>query len=233
MAEHNDHGFMATKENAAPLKAATIERAMAMNEKSVSLPRGLKQDAGAARRALLTHRESRPWADRARRAGRAGAAARGAASPARPDANAPRRARRPCSATPTRASPSTASATRTAATTRATASAPGCRSTASTASSSRSASRSGRRRRATTPRRRARRTSRLRQTTTKHYSLGVLEVPAALDVLAAVVRVLRAAGAEDLLARLVVRFPSFLIGQRLVSLPKHSTHGLEVVRLRP
>ena len=50
MAEHNDHGFMATKENAAPLKAATIERAMAMNEKSVSLPRGLKQDArrGAA-----------------------------------------------------------------------------------------------------------------------------------------------------------------------------------------
>ena len=65
MAEHNDHGFMATKENAAPLKAATIERAMAMNEKSVSLPRGLKQDAGAARRALLTHRESPPWADRA------------------------------------------------------------------------------------------------------------------------------------------------------------------------
>ena len=70
-------------------------------------------------------------------------------------------------------------------------------------------------------------------TTTNHYSLGVLEVPAALDVLAAVVRVLRAAGAEDLLAGLVVRFPSFLIGQRLVSLPKHSTHGLEVVRLRP
>ena len=46
MAEHNDHGFMATKENAAPLKQATIDRAMAMNEKSVSLPRGLKQDAG-------------------------------------------------------------------------------------------------------------------------------------------------------------------------------------------
>ena len=48
MAEHNDHGFMATKENAAPLKQATIDRALAMNEKSVSLPRGLKQDAGAA-----------------------------------------------------------------------------------------------------------------------------------------------------------------------------------------
>ena len=31
MAEHNDHGFMATKENAAPLKAATIERAMAIS----------------------------------------------------------------------------------------------------------------------------------------------------------------------------------------------------------
>ena len=228
MAEHNDHGFMATKENAAPLKAATIERAMAMNEKSVSLPRGLKQDAGAARRALLTHRESRPWADRARRAGRAGAAARGAASPARPDANAPRRARRPCSATPSRASPSTASATRTAATTRATASAPGCRSTASTASSSRSASRSGRRPRATTPRRPSDAHTDKTQPTTL---LGVLEVPAALDVLAPVVRVLRAAGAEDLLAGLVVRFPSFLIGQRLVSLPEHSTHSLEVVRL--
>ncbi|CAH0364496.1 unnamed protein product [Pelagomonas calceolata] len=34
MAEHNDHGFMATKENAAPLKQATIDRALAMNEKS-------------------------------------------------------------------------------------------------------------------------------------------------------------------------------------------------------
>ena len=43
MAEHNDHGFMATKENAAPLKQATIDRAMAMNEKSVRLPRDLKQ----------------------------------------------------------------------------------------------------------------------------------------------------------------------------------------------
>ena len=63
--------------------------------------------------------------------------------------------------------------------------------------------------------------------------LGVLEVSAALDVLAAVVRVLRAARPKNLLAGLVVRFPSFFIGQRLVSLPKHSTHGLEVVRLRP
>ena len=65
MAEHNDHGFMATKENAAPLKQATIDRAMAMNEKSVSLPRGLNQDAGAARRALLTRRQSPPVGHRA------------------------------------------------------------------------------------------------------------------------------------------------------------------------
>ena len=67
MAEHNDHGFMATKENAAPLKQATIDRALAMNEKSVSLPRDFKQDSGAACRAPReppargqTERTSRP-----------------------------------------------------------------------------------------------------------------------------------------------------------------------------
>ena len=77
MAEHNDHGFMATKENAAPLKQATIDRAMAMNEKSVSLPRGLNQDAGRgaprvadeSRRPGQTERASR-WAGRRRRAWR-------------------------------------------------------------------------------------------------------------------------------------------------------------------
>ena len=51
MAEHNDHGFMATKENAAPLKAATIERAMAMNEKSVSFAARFKTRRGARRAA--------------------------------------------------------------------------------------------------------------------------------------------------------------------------------------
>ena len=57
MAEHNDHGFMATKENAAPLKQATIDRALAMNEKSVSLPRGLNQDAGRAAPRVADRRE--------------------------------------------------------------------------------------------------------------------------------------------------------------------------------
>ena len=87
MAEHNDHGFMATKENAAPLKQATIDRAMAMNEKSVSLPRDLKQDAGrAAPRVADASRVGRPWADRACVAppGRAGAA------PGRRDSRVPR-----------------------------------------------------------------------------------------------------------------------------------------------
>ena len=57
MAEHNDHGFMATKENAAPLKQATIDRAMAMNEKSVRLPRDLKQDAGRGAPRVAGRRE--------------------------------------------------------------------------------------------------------------------------------------------------------------------------------
>ena len=61
MAEHNDHGFMATKENAAPLKAATIERAMAMNEKSVSFAARFKTRRGARRaRALLAVESSAP-----------------------------------------------------------------------------------------------------------------------------------------------------------------------------
>ena len=42
--------------------------------------------------------------------------------------------------------------------------------------------------------------------------LGVLEVPAALDVLAAVVRVLRAARSKNLLAGLVVRLAALLVG---------------------
>jgi len=57
MAEHNDHGFMATKENAAPLKQATIDRALAMNEKSVRLPRGLNQDAGRGAPRVAGRRE--------------------------------------------------------------------------------------------------------------------------------------------------------------------------------
>ena len=57
MAEHNDHGFMATKENAAPLKQATIDRAMAMNEKSVRLPRDLNQDAGRGAPRVAGRRE--------------------------------------------------------------------------------------------------------------------------------------------------------------------------------
>jgi hypothetical protein len=51
MAEHNDHGFMATKENAAPLKQATIDRALAMNEKSVSFAARFKTRRGARRAA--------------------------------------------------------------------------------------------------------------------------------------------------------------------------------------
>ena len=41
--------------------------------------------------------------------------------------------------------------------------------------------------------------------------LGVLKVPAALDVLAPVVRVLGTARAEDLLAGLVVRLAAFFV----------------------
>ena len=54
-------------------------------------------------------------------------------------------------------------------------------------------------------------------TTTPH--LRVLEVPAALDVLAAVVRLLGAAGAEDLLAGLVVGLAPLLVRERLVRMP--------------
>ena len=75
MAEHNDHGFMATKENAAPLKQATIDRAMAMNEKSVSLPRDLNKTRARRAARLESHlpvgrqsgRRARTAPDRRRR----------------------------------------------------------------------------------------------------------------------------------------------------------------------
>ena len=75
MAEHNDHGFMATKENAAPLKQATIDRALAMNEKSVRLPRDLNKTRARRAARLESHlpvgrqsgRRARTAPDRRRR----------------------------------------------------------------------------------------------------------------------------------------------------------------------
>ena len=53
--------------------------------------------------------------------------------------------------------------------------------------------------------------ARVQEYNNNHTLLGVLKVPAALDVLAAVVRIFGAARAEDLLAGLVVRLAAFFV----------------------